>query len=246
MSVFTSGYDFVSLYGIDGLGLLVGIRDSTTDAAGRKNAVNWSYVDLASIKGYWRSRSYDYTASSSPALTDGTRAYNVPSDYDAPFRVYYRENGRVQDIEIVSDSRWLELSATRTADAGYPEHARMIHNGTTFRIEFDKPISQAFITAIGTVTFEYFATITQLSSDTDTPVLPVNLRPLILPGATWYYATAQGDNTLADRMKPEMTLARARVLKYDLTRTGRPRQLRPTSAYESRGVTSANDYGAIS
>src|SRR3990167_3496472 len=104
MAVFTDPVDFVSLYGPDGLGWLVGIRDSTTDLPGRKNAINIAYVSLAGIKGYWRRRASAYTSSSSPALTAGTAAYNVPSDYNDTYRLGYRESGRYVGVKIIGDA----------------------------------------------------------------------------------------------------------------------------------------------
>lgn len=231
MAVFTDPIDFVSLWSTDGLGWLVGIRDATTDTAGRQNAVNWAYLELAGIKGYWRRRSSEYTSSSSPALTANTRAYNVPSDYNDPYRVYYRSSGQVIDVPILGDSQWLERSATRNADAGYPQYARVVHNGSSFQVELNRPISQAFIDTIGTLTLEYGIRVAQLANATDQPILPPNLRPHILPLAAWKYLLTQGDDGAADRWKPEAERARAEVLKYDLTRTGRPRQLRPAYSY---------------
>src|SRR3990167_595527 len=144
MAVFTSPVDFISLFGVDGLGWLVGIRDSTTDVNGRKNAVNWAYIELAGIKGYWRRRASNYTSSSSPALASGTSAYNVPSDYNDAYRLYYRQAGRASDVKLIGDSEWIERSATRSTDASDPRYARMTHNGTSYRFELDRPVSQAF------------------------------------------------------------------------------------------------------
>ena len=223
---------------------MVGIRDNTTDLTGRKNAVNWAHTDLAGIKGYWRRRASAYTSSSSPALTAGTAAYNVPSDYNDAYRLGYREAGKYQDVKIVGDAEWLERSATRSTDAGDPRFARMIHNGTSYRFELDKPISAAFITRIGTLTLEYGIRVVQLSGDTDKPILPPNLAFHILPVAAYRYALTQGDWALADRLKPDAVLAKSEVLRYDLTRTGRPRQLRPSTSY-APARAGASDYGQV-
>ena len=251
MAVFVAGYDFVSLYGTDGLGWLVGIRDNTTDATGRKNAVNWANAQLAGIKGYWRRRSNDYTSSSSPALADGTRAYNLPSDYNDPYRLYYRVSGRYRDVPILGDEEWLQRSATASSDKNYPQFCRIIHNGTNFQIELNRPMSQSFINTFGTLTLEYGVRVPLLSADTDTSILPNDLRLNILPVAAWWYAVTQGDHALANQLKPESEKAKAAVLKHDLTRTGRPRQLRTSGGYEpdsSRGMNTAgvkggDDYG---
>ena len=231
MAVFTNPVDFVSLYGTDGLGWMVGIRDNTTDVNARKNAINWAYLEVAGIKGYWRRRSSDYTSSSSPALTAGTSAYNCPSDYNDAYRLGYREAGAWVDVKIVGDAEWLERSATRSTDAGDPRFARMIHNGTSYRFELDKPISAAFLTRIGTLTLEYGIRLVPLSGDTDTTILPPNLVLHLLSLAGYRYALTQGDTALADRLKPDSVVAKSEVLRYDLTRTGRPRQLRPHSSY---------------
>lgn len=242
MAIFTSGYDFVSLYGLDGLGWLVGIRDNTTDVNGRKNAINWAHTDLAGIKAYWRRRIGAYTSSSSPALATGTSAYNLPSDYNDLYRIYYREAGKAVDVKPLGDAEWIERSATRSTDAGDPRFARVRHNGSSFQIELDRPISAQFITRVGTLTTEYGITVTQMSADTDTPMLPPNLRLHILPVAAYRYALTQGDFALSDRLKPDAVLAKSEVLRYDLTRTGRPRQLRPSTSY-APARASVSDYG---
>lgn len=199
-------------------------------------------MDLAGIKGYWRRRSSNYTSSSSPPLTAGTAAYNVPSDYNDAYRLGYREAGKWVDVKMLGDAEWLERSATRSTDAGDPRFARMIHNGTSYRFELDKPISAAFITRIGTLTFEYGIRVVQLVADTALPILPPNLVLHILPLAAYRYALTQGDLALADRLKPDAVLAKSEVLRYDLTRTGRPRQVRPSTSYApARAGTS--DYG---
>ena len=102
---------FESLYN-DGLGAMVNATDSAS-ATERKNAVNWAYLDLAGlIKGYWRRRSFDYTSATTPALTAGTRAYNVPTTtgavFDSAARLYYRQSGSVIDVPLRGDSEWLE------------------------------------------------------------------------------------------------------------------------------------------
>lgn len=250
MAVFTEPLDFVSLYGTDGLGWLVGVRDNTTDVNARKNAVNWAYVELAGlIKGYWRRRNFDYTSASSPALTAGTRAYNTPTTSGAVFdevgRLYYRDAGRMVDVPFVGDSEWLERSATRSADVGYPAYARLVRTASAIQIELNRPVSQGFIDSVGTLTFEHFIAIAHLSGDTDTTVLPRNRVHLIIPLAAWWYALSQGDMALANQLKPKAEEAKVLILKHDLTRTGRPRQLRPTYSYtgQRRGRSARADYG---
>ena len=248
MAVFTQPLDLVSLAGTDGVGWLVGLRDNTTDINARYNAVNWAYVELAGhLKGYWRRRSFDYTSSSSPALTAGTRAYAVPTTAGAAFdtagRLYYRSSGVMIDVPIIGDAEWLERSMTRSADAGYPDYARIVQTASATQVELNRPVSQAFIDTIGTLTLEYFIAIAHLSAATDTTVLPRNYVHLIIPLAAWWYAISQGDHQLANQLKPEAERARAQVLRHDLTRTGRPRQLRPTYSYTGRRRVSHADYG---
>lgn len=249
MAVFTQPLDFVSLFGTDGVGWLVGIRDNTTDVNARKNAVNWAYVELAGlIKGYWRRRSFDYTSSSSPALTAGTRAYSVPITSGAIFdeigMLYYRQSGTEIDVPVLGDSEWLERSATRTADAGYPQYARLVQTASATQIELNRPVNQAFIDSIGTLTLEYFIAIAHLSGDTDTTVLPRNRVHLIIPLAAWWYAISQGDHQLANQLRAKAEEAKVLILKHDLTRTGRPRQLRPSYSYTGmKGRVVSRDYG---
>lgn len=236
MAVWSEPPTFLNLYGADGLGLLINVRNDTSDLAGRKNAVNWAYKELAGlIKGYWRRRSFDYTASSSPALTAGTRAYNVPASTGAVFdeagQLYYRSGGRAVEVSLVDDAEWLQRSATRTTDAGYPTYARLFQTASAVQFELNRPMSQTFIDTVGTLTVEYFLALADLSGDTDTTVLPRNRVHLLLPLAGWYYAVSQGDHALADRLKPKAEDSKALIVRHDLTRTGRPRQRRPTYDY---------------
>ena len=120
----------------------------------------------------------------------------------------------------------------------------MIHDGTSYRFELDRPISAAFITRIGTLTLEFGIRVAQMVNNTDQPILPPNLSFHILPVAAYRYALTQGDMALADRLKPDAVLAKSEVLRYDLTRTGRPRQLRPTTSYAPARV-GASDYGEV-
>lgn len=250
MAVFTDPIDFVSLYGTDGLGWLVGIRNDTTDLSGRRNAVNWAYKELAGlIKGYWRRRSFDYTSSSTPFLVAGTRAYNVPATSGAVFdeigRLYFRRSGVYADVPVLGDEEWLEKSATRSSDSGDPQFARLVQTSSATQIELNRPISQNFIDAIGTLTLEHYIAIAPLVNDTDTTVLPRNRVHLIIPLAAWWYAVSQGDHNLANQLKPEAKEAKVLILRHDLTRTGRPRQLRPKYSYTGMGRRQVSkDYGA--
>ena len=221
-----------------GTGVLVGDTSSTaqTDI---DRVVNESYIELANRRAYWRMRSTTIT------LTSGTLAYDLPSSFDSIFRLYYRQSGQYKDVEVVSDSQWLDVSATRAADAGYPKYARITQTSATLnRVELTPPPSSGFISNVSsTLTLEYFIEITRLSSATDEPILPANLRHHIIYLAGYKYSLFQGDNNLADRLKPDAIFAKAEILKNDLTRTGRPRQLRPRGRYWPQQVGVTLDYG---
>lgn len=209
-----------------------------------------AYVELAGlIKGYWRRRSFDYTASSSPTLTAGTRAYNTPTPSGAVFdsvgRLGFRRSGAWADVPVLGDAEWLEKSSTRTTDAGEPQFARLVQTASATQIELNRPISQNFIDSISALTLEYHIAIAHLSADTDTTVLPRNRVHLILPLAVWYYGMGQGDFKLANGFEKKAEWAKAEMLRHDLTRTGRPRQLRPTYSYTGqRGRVVSRDYGS--
>ena len=240
MAVHVDPLDYISLYGTNGLGFLVGDIQSGS-VNDRKNATNQGYVELASIKGFWRKRSFDYTDSSSPALTDGTRLYTTPTTagavFDAPYRLYYRESGRYVDVQVLGDEEWLMRSTTASNDKGYPQYARLTQaSATVMNLEFNRAVSQAFINQVGTLTLEYFIRIVHLSGDTDQPILPGNLRHHIISVAGVYYAMGQGDAALVTLLRPEADRARALVMKHDLTRTGRPRIIRPRGGYEAQSV----------
>lgn len=231
------------------MGRLVGIRDNTTDLAGRQNAVNEAYSELGGlIKTYWRRRSFDYTASSTPALAVGTRAYATPTTVGAVFdsvgRLYYRQSGSVTDVPVLGDAEWLEKSATRTADNGYPEYARVVRTSTAFQLELNRGINQQFIDSISTLSLEYHIAIAPLSANTDTTILPRDLALQLIPYAAWIYAFSQGDWPLVDRLEKRALQAKAAFLRHDLTRTGRPRQLRPSHSYTGmKGRVVSRDYG---
>ncbi len=255
MALHVAPIDFVSLYGTNGLGLLVGDTQSGS-VSDRKNAINQAHTELASIKGYWRKRSYDYTSGSTVPLVDGTRAYNTPTTagavFDSPYRLYYRQSGRYRDVPFVGDEEYLMRSATQSNDKGYPQFARLVQTASAVQIELDRAIDQGFITTIGTLTLEYWIRVVHLSGDTDQPILPGNLRHHILPVAGVYYGTAQGDAALVALLRPEADRARATIMKHDLTRTGRPRVIRPRGGYDAQsvrwgsqavGMMSGDDYG---
>ena len=251
MAVLTDPIDFVSLYGTNGLGFLVGDTQSGSETD-RKNATNQAYVELGGIKGYWRKRSFDYTNASSPALVDGTRVYATPTTsgavFDSPYRLYFRRSGRYIDVPILGDEEFLLRSTTQSSDKGEPRFARLTQTTTTVtNLELDRAMDATFIAQIGTLTLEYFIRIVHLSGDTDQPILPGNLRQLILPVAGILYAQAQGDQALVASLRVDAERARAKVLKHDLTRTGRPRQLRPVGGYAPQrvgsGVAEDTDYG---
>lgn len=252
MAIHTDPVNFISLFGQDGMGRIVGIRNDTTDLAGRQNAINEAYSELAGlIKGYWRRRSFDYTSTSTPALTDGTRAYNVPTTsgavFDSPARLYFRRSGVAVDVPFLGDAEWLERSATRSTDTGDPQYARTVRTATAYQIELNRPISQNFIDNIATLTLEYHIAVAPLSANTDTTILPRDLALQLIPYGAWIYATSQSDWPLVDRLEKRAREARAFFLKHDLTRTGRPRQLRPTYSYTGVGThrsrLGATDYG---
>lgn len=209
-----------------------------------------AYIELSGlIKGYWRRRSFDYTASSSPDLTAGTRAYNTPTTTGAVFdsigRLGYRSSGTWADVPVLGDAEWLEKSSTRSTDTGDPQFARLVQTASATQLELNRPISQNFIDAIGTLTLEYHIAVAHLSGDTDTTILPRNRVHLILPLAAWYYGMGQGDFQLVDRFEKKAEWAKAEMLRHDLTRTGRPRQLRPTHSYTgARGRIVSRDYGS--
>lgn len=211
-------------------------RTDATTLAAVDRAINNAYLWGAGLKAFWRKRPFDYTSSSTPALTSGTRTYNVPSTsgavFDSPYRLYYRRSGRYVDVPFVGDDDWLEKSATASTDSGDPEYARLIQSSSSQQIELNRAISATFISQIATLTLEYFIQIVRLSAASDEPILPGNLRHHIAYPAAWEYVLGQGDMALADRLRPKAEESKNAILKHDLTRTGRPRQLRPTGGYE--------------
>lgn len=235
---------FSDLYGANGVGFYVGDTNSLSETD-RKRATNDAYVELASLKGFWRLRTTDYTSSSSPALVSGTYQYNLPSDFSDVHRFYYRQSGRVVDVPVVSDAEWLERSDTATGNAGYPKYIRLTQTSATQnQFEVSPRISAGFISSVGTLTLSYYIEITRLVNDTDEPILPANLRWHIVPVAAHKYAIAQGDTALASALRLEAEKAKVAVLKHDLTRTGRPRQLRPGYSYVGGGARAGlYDYG---
>lgn len=242
---------FSDLYNDNGLGFLIGDTSSGSETD-RKRAVNDAYIELAGIKGFWRKRSFNYTSSSSPALAAGTQSYDTPTTtgavFDSPYRLYYREAGYYVDVPFVADSVWLELSATRSTDAQDPRRARLIQNSDGTEIELSYPISSSFIDRIGTLTLEYWIRLVHLSADGDVPITPANLNHHIVKLAGYKFALGQSDFGLADRLKGDAELAKAQFFRHDLTRTGRPRQIRPSSAYAPRSESfsgSIRDYGEV-
>ena len=214
------------MYDAQGLGFLVGETDAAS-ATDRKRITNDAYVELAGIRGYWRKRS------TTISLTAGTSAYNAPSDFADIYRLYYRRNGLYYEVEVLGDKDWLEVSAISSTDLGDPEYARITQTSAAQnQIEISPSPSSNFISAVtASLTLEYFIEITRLVSDSDQPILPANLRHLIVPLAGYFYAVAQGDKLLADSLRIRAIEAKQMVLKHDLTRTGKARRLRPPAGY---------------
>ena len=217
------------------------IRTDTATTTDRDNCINNALIDLAGMKGYWRQRS------TTVSLTAGTVAYNAPSDFDSIQRLYYRYNGVAYDIPFLSDSEWLERSATRSVDAGHPRWARWTQTSLTQnQFELTPPPSSTFVTNVSsTLTCEYFIELVRLTAATDEVILPANLRHAVVYAAAHEYALGQSDFNLADRLERKMNEWKTRILRKDLTRTGRPRQLRPRGGYQaiSSGASRDFDYG---
>lgn len=214
-------------------------RTDSTTVSDRDNCINNAYLTLAGIKGFWRKRS------TTIALTAGTVAYNLSSDFSDAYRIYYRRNGMVYEVEIVDDSTWLEVSRTASADSGDPRWARITQTSTTQnQVELSPPPNANFISAVSsTLTLEYFIELTRLTSGTDELILPANLRHGVAYTAAWEYCLGQGDLNTADRLKPEAEAWKAKIMKHDLTRTGKARQLRPVAGYYPAGGGVSYDYG---
>lgn len=206
---------------------------SSTAQTNRYNALADADVELSAIRGFWRVKSFAYTSSSSPAMTAGsaTLAASTGSltDFESPFRLYYRENGQVRDVAFVSDSEWLDRSDTTQSD--YPSFARLTQSGSTKTIQLDRLLSSTFVSSIATLTLEYWISITRLASSSDESILPDTLRHHIVPLAGLFYARAQGDAVLAKELEGDAERAREAVLRFDIQRLSRPRQIRPQAAY---------------
>lgn len=217
------------------------VQDSLTDSTTQDNidrAINNAYIDLAGIRGFWRKRS------TTISLTADTVAYNLPGDFSDIYRLYYRQSGKYYEVETIGDHQWLEVSATATTDAGTPRYSRVTQTSTsTNQIELTPPPSSSFVTTYSTLTIEYFIEISRLSSATDAPILPANLRHHILYPAAYEYALGQGDMALADRLRIKAEESKARILRHDLTRTGKARQLYPARGYWQDSDLVSRDYG---
>ncbi len=242
------GTTFVNLYDGNGLGFLV--QDtSTTSATDRKKAVNDAYVQLASIRGWWRRRAYDYTASASIPISANQYQVNLPPDCDTAFRLYYLLAGHPRQVDLVSDGDWLEQAQIASQSAGFPARARLTHNGTTQQLELSPRISAAFLSQIGTLTLEYFAVVSRLSSDSDEPLLPENYRHYIKYLAAKLYAIGQGDDALMRRLEQggvlnQVARGESELRRQDVTRTGATRGLRPRTSYQASSIAGGgNDYG---
>lgn len=215
-------------------------RTDSTTQTDRDNCINNAYITLAGIRGFWRKRSTTIT------LTAGTVAYNAPDGFSDIYRLYYRQSGLYYEVEVVNDARWLEVSATDTADAGTPRYARVTQTSATQnQIELTPPPSSSFISSNSTLTLEYFIEITRLTAATDELILPANLRHAVAYVAAYEYALGQGDFNLADRLKILAEEWKARVLKHDLTRTGKGRHLYPARGYWPDDARINYDYGQV-
>lgn len=245
------------LAGSAGLGWLIGDTDSSSQTV-RYRQINDAYLTKGCGRYYWCKRTFDYTSSSSPALpTANNRVLYVPtasgSAFDQPYRLYYRQAGVPVDLELLEDQEWLVVSATRSADAGYPEFARMGQDSTGVLIELNRPVSQTFIDTIATVTLEYFILPARMTAAGDEPIVPDRLRPYLPVIAAYMVAMAQNDAnliaSLTRRLGQSLTSAYeeacAAFRRFDLHRTGRSRVLRPRYVYApSVAGGGEGDYGS--
>ena len=222
-------------------GVMFLTQDTRTDAttvADRDHCINNNYLWLNSIRAYWRKRSTTVT------LVANQVAYNLGTDFSDIYRLYYRQSGVYYEVEVLGDEAWLEVSATATTDSGSPRFARVTQTSTTQnQIELTPPPSANFISATSsTLTLEYFIERTRLSGATDELILPATLRHYVEYGAAYEYCLGQGDLTLADRLKEKAEESKALVMKHDLTRTGKARQLRPVAGYYPDDSRAGYDY----
>lgn len=251
------GLTLDDLAGTNGLGFLIGDTTSTSQAD-RYRRLNDAYLTKGCGRYFWCKRSFDYTPASTPALaTSGNRILYTPtasgSDFDRPYRLYYRQAGRPVDLELLEDDEWLQFSATRTADAGYPEFARLAQDSTGIHLELNRPLSQGFIDSIATITLEYFIVPARMTASGNEPIVPDRLRPGLVTIAAYEYAMAQGDVALqasiTRKLGQSLTTAYeeacAAFRRHDLTRTGRSRVLRPRDSYapSSWSGGGSEDYG---
>lgn len=249
------GLTIDDLAGSNGLGFLIG-DTSSASLTNRFRRINDAYITYGTGRFWWCKRSHDYTTTSSPALaTAGNRTLTVPtasgSAFDRPYRLGYREAGGWVDIELLEDDEWLLRSATRTADAGTPDFARLIQTASAVQIELNRPVSQAFIDRIGTVTLEYFIVPARLTTGQE-PIIPDKLRPQLEILAAYDMAMAQGDGNLMTSITRKLGAslttkyeeAVVAFRRHDLTRTGRSRTIRPHDWYAAGSVRSGSgDYG---
>ena len=211
-------------------GVMFLTQDILTGAAvviDRDHCINNAYLWLNSVRAFWRKRSTTIT------LVAGQVAYDLLAGFSDIYRLYYRRSGIYYEVEVLGDEAWLEVSATQTTDAGDPRYARVTQTSATQnQIELTPPPSSNFISAVSsTLTLEYFIELTRLTGATDELILPANLRHYVEYAAAYEYCLGQGDLTLADRLKVKMEESKALVMKHDLTRTGKARQLRPVAGY---------------
>lgn len=250
------GLTFADLYDTAGLGLIVGDTASAS-VANRKRVLNDAYIKHGTGRFWWNKRSHTYSASSSPALaTANNSTMNVPtasgSAFDRAYRLGYRDSGRWVEVELVEDDEWLTRSATRTADAGDPEYARLVQTSSAVQLELNRPISQAFIDRVSSMTFEYFIVPARMTSDTEEPILPDSLRPALITLAAYDWAMIQEDLNLlsaltkapSPQLRSPVEEALASFRQHDLTRTGKSRTIRPKDNYWPDSIRQGTgDYG---
>ena len=239
--------DFSDLYGDNGLGFLIG-DTSSGSVSDRKVAVNDAYVELASIRGYWRKRTHEYTTASSPAISQGNYQFDLPSSYDTMYRLYYLWAGKPKQIKVLDDDQWLELAALDADDTGNPRIARIQQTAAVKQIEVSPRISANFLSQIGTIYLEYFIEITRLSADADEPIIPENYRHFIKFLAAKKYAIGQGDRNLMQMLTTGGVISEAEkgismLRRHDLTRTGQSQGLRPRTSYLPKASSFSDDYG---
>lgn len=171
-----------------------------------------------------------------------TQAYTLASNFDHIISCWYVSNGLRIPIDVVDDYRW-NIDSDNNTD-GTPVICRITKADGTLKIAFSPRPSSGFISLYTNIPYDYVMKPTELSGDTDVPLIPDTSQQMaIVYLAVSDLLAKQGDVNGMAAWELKATRLLNAAHKIDDKKQGRtPRFGRPLIPINSTRVTRITDY----